>query len=99
MKKPFFVFEAKYINDLRVTIPSETVTFIIKKRRDSFSLDKGAMLNMQNVKLIIKLIITLLGLYVIFNDNQHTAFILFISITIGYIIFESIFDLKNNNRS
>lgn len=53
---------------------------------------------MQNIKLIIKLIITFLGIYIIFNDNQHTAFILFISITIGYIIFESIFDLKNKDK-
>lgn len=53
---------------------------------------------MKNVKLIIKLIITFLGLYVIFNDDQHAAFILFVSITIGYIVFESIFDLKNKDK-
>lgn len=53
---------------------------------------------MRNMKLITKLIITILGIYVIFNDNHKTAFILFIIVTIGYIIFESILDLKNKEK-
>lgn len=49
---------------------------------------------MNFLKIFLKIIITILGLFAIFTDNQETLLNFFIIITILYLILDSTLDFK-----